>query len=89
MKTVFLDGSEVFFVDVLIRIFQQGALQRSLRVPRLGPGLQVLQDRLGDAFVVRRHNLGSVVPVHLREAVGKKFLWSLTVLDAFKCNGLY
>lgn len=71
--TVFLDGSEVFCVDVLIRIFQQGALQRPLRVPRLRPGLQVLLYRLGDSFVVRRHNLGSVAPVHLREAVGKYF----------------
>lgn len=71
--TVFLDGSEVFRVDVLIRIFQQGALQHTLRVPRLRPGLQVLLYRLGDSFVVRRHNLGSVVPVHLREAVGKYF----------------
>lgn len=73
VMTVFLDGSEVFCVDVLIRIFQQGALQRSRRVPRLRPGLQVLLYRLGDSFVVRRHNLGSVVPVHLSEAVGKYF----------------
>lgn len=72
--TVFLDGSEVFCVDVLIRIFVQGVLQCRLRVPGLGPRLQVLLYGLGDPLVMRRHNLGSVVPVHLLEADGKDVL---------------
>lgn len=65
--TVFLDGFEVLCVDVLIWVFQQGALQRPLCVPGLRPGLQVLLYCLGDSFVMRSHNLGSILPVHLRK----------------------
>lgn len=64
--TVFLDGFEVLCVDVLIGIFEQWTLQGLLRVPGLRPGLQVLLYGLGDAFVMRGHDLGSVLPVHLK-----------------------
>lgn len=66
--TVFLDSFEVLCVDVLVGIFEQGALQGLLCVPGLRPRLQVLLYGLGDAFVMRRHDLGSVLPVHLRHA---------------------
>lgn len=65
VMTVFLDGFEVLCVDVLVGIVEQGALQSLLCAPGLRPGLQVLLDGLGDAFVMRRHDLGSVPPVHL------------------------
>ena len=66
MVTVFLDGFEVLCVDVLVGVFEQGALQGLLCAPGLGPGLQVLLYGLGDTFVMRRDDLGPVLPVHLR-----------------------
>lgn len=62
---VFLDGVKVLRVDVLVWVFEQGALQGLLCVPGLRPGLQVFLDGFGDPFVMRGHNLGAVLPVHL------------------------
>jgi len=63
--TVFLDGLEVLCVDVLVGVFEQEALQGLLCAPGLRPGFQVLLYGLSDAIVMRRHNLGAVLPVHL------------------------
>lgn len=65
VAAVFLDGFKVLRVDVLVWIFEQGALQGLLCVPGLGPGLEVFLDGFGDPFVVRANNLGAVLPVHL------------------------
>lgn len=67
VMTVFLDGLEILCVGVLVGIFEQGALEGLLRVPGLRPGLQVLLDGLGDTFVMRSHNLSSVIPIDLRQ----------------------
>lgn len=64
--TVFLDGFKILCVDVLVGIFMQWVLQSLLCVPGLRPRLKVLLNGLGDSFVMRRHNLGTVFPVHLR-----------------------
>lgn len=66
MMTVFLDRFKIFCVDVLVGVFKQGTLQGVLCVPGLRPRLQVLLYGRGDSFVMRRHNLGTVLPVHLR-----------------------
>lgn len=65
MAAVFLDGFKVLRVDVLVWIFEQGALQGLLCVPGLRPGLEVFFDGFGDPFVMRANNLGTVLPVHL------------------------
>lgn len=70
--TVFLDGFEVLCVDVLVAVFKQGTLQSIFCVPGVRPRLQVLLYGLGDALVMRRHNLGTVVPIHLRQRQSKK-----------------
>ena len=66
MVTVFLDGFEVLCVDVLVGVFEQGTLQGLHCVPGLRPRLQVVLYGLGDAFVMRGHNLGTVLPINLR-----------------------
>lgn len=63
---VFLDGFEILRLDVLVGVFEQGALQGLLCVPGLGPGLKVVFDGFGDPCVMRANNLGPVLPVHLR-----------------------
>ena len=65
--TVFLDGFKILGVDVLVGVFQQGALQGLLCVPGPGPRLQVLLYGFRDPFVMGRHNLGTVLPVNLRQ----------------------
>lgn len=66
VMAVILDGFKVLCVDILVRIFEQGALQGLLCVPGLRPGLKVFLDGFGDPFVMRANNLGTVLPVHLR-----------------------
>lgn len=63
---VFLDGFKILRLDVLVWIFERGALQGLLDVPGLRPGLKVVLDGFGDPFVMRADDLGSVLPVHLR-----------------------
>lgn len=63
---VLLDGFKILRLDVLVWIFEQGALQGLLCVPGLRPGLKVVLDGFGDPFVVRANNLGTVLPVYLR-----------------------
>lgn len=63
---VFLDGFEILQLDLLVGVFEQGAFQGLLCVPGLGPGLKVVLDGVGDPFVMRANNLGTVLPVHLR-----------------------
>ena len=70
MVAVLLDGLEILLVDVLVRVLQQGAAEGLLRVPGLGPGLQVLLYGLGNALVMGGHYLGAIVPVHLWGASG-------------------
>lgn len=65
VMAVFLDGFEVFCVNILIGVFEQSALQSLLRVPRLRPRLQVFHNGFRYTFVMRSHNLGTVLPVHL------------------------
>lgn len=65
VMAVFLDGFEVFCVNILIGVFEQSALQGLLRVPRLRPRLQVFHNGFRYTFVMRSHNLGTVLPVHL------------------------
>lgn len=62
---VLLDGFEILRLDVLVRIFEQRALQGLLGVPGLRPGLKIVLDGFGDPFVMRADNLGPVLPVHL------------------------
>lgn len=64
--TVFLDGFKILLLDVLVWIFEQGALQGLLCVPGLRPGFKVVLDGFGDPFVMRANNLCPVLPVHLR-----------------------
>lgn len=66
VMAVLLDGFEVLCVDVLQRVFQQRALQGLLWFPGLRPRLQVLLYGFGDSFVMRRHDLSTVLPVNLR-----------------------
>lgn len=82
VMAVFLDGFEVFCVDILIGIFEQGAFQGLLCVPRLRPRLQVFHNGLRYTFVMRRHNLGTVFPVHLEtktKHMEKKLKWNLVM----------
>lgn len=65
VMAVFLDGFEVFCVNILIVVFEQSALQSLLRVPRLRPRLQVFHNGFRYTFVMRSHNLGTILPVHL------------------------
>lgn len=71
---VFLDGFKILRLDVVVWIFEQGALQGLLCLPGLRPGFQVVLDGFGDAFVMRANNLGTVLPVHLRHTQGGRGL---------------
>lgn len=65
MMTVFLNGFEVLCVDILVGVFEQRALKGLLYVPGIWPWFEVLLNGFRDTTVMRRHNLGTVLPVHL------------------------
>ena len=66
VMAVALDGFKILRLHARVGVLEQGALQGLPRVPGLRPGLQVVLDGFGDAFVMRANNLGPVLPVHLR-----------------------
>lgn len=66
VMAVILDGFKVLCVNILVRVFEQGALHGLLCVPGLRPGLKVFLNGFRDPFIMRANNLGTVLPVHLR-----------------------